>query len=503
MKRIIILLAAILTGVIYAQSYNGPESVEWDASNNRWLISNTVSHAILARDLNGNLTTFVASTTNGPHGIEILGDTLYACCGSRIKGYDLATGTEVVNINLGGSFLNGMTTDGDSVLYVTDFSAKDIIRVNPRNGQFYTMSSNTITTPNGILYDGANNRCIFVNWGSSAPIKQILLTPPYTVSTITSTTLGNCDGITKAQDGYYYVTAWSNNRLNRFRPDFTGGHTVINVALASPADIDFKPGSTDTVGVPNSGNNTCTFIPLNQPIAEFTSSTNSICVDDTVTYTDGSIRAASISWSFTGGNPSSGSSSPMDVVYGSGGNYTTTLTATNAFGTNTNSSSVDVYPTTDASISASGNDLSTSTTYDTYQWYMNGSAIGGATSQNYTVSTGGEYYCVVTENGCVDTSNMLISTLSLEDFENSIINLFPNPATTQLTVQFGSQDLGTINYKITDLSGRDVIRSAGGVSIPGSNQITVQLENLSNGTYIISLWSGGMSWQREFIVNRQ
>ena len=180
MRATILLLVFIFSAAVYSQSYNGPESVEWDAANNRWLISNTNSHAILARSQSGTLTTFVASTTNGPHGIEILGNVLYACCGGSIKGYDLTTGSNVFTINLGASFLNGLTTDGDSVLYATDFSNKDIFRINPTTNKYYTLSSNTTSTPNGIIYDGANNRCIFIAWGTSAPIKAIALNPPYT-----------------------------------------------------------------------------------------------------------------------------------------------------------------------------------------------------------------------------------------------------------------------------------------------------------------------------------
>ena len=65
--------------------------------------------------------------------------------------------------------------------------------------------SNTVSTPNGIVYDGENNRLIFVNWGSNAAIKAVDLSDN-SVSTLTTTTLGNCDGIDNDSYGNYYVS---------------------------------------------------------------------------------------------------------------------------------------------------------------------------------------------------------------------------------------------------------------------------------------------------------
>ena len=82
----------LLTGFkIFAQSYSGPESVEYDYANSRWLISNTQSNQVLARDSNGVLTIFTTLTGTGPYGIEIAGDTLFCCNGASIKGFLFST----------------------------------------------------------------------------------------------------------------------------------------------------------------------------------------------------------------------------------------------------------------------------------------------------------------------------------------------------------------------------------------------------------------------------
>lgn len=242
-----------------AQSYSSPESIEFDYANNRWLISNNGNGQILARNsATGALSIFASGIPSGPHGLEIVADTVYVCDGSTLKAYELQTASQVFNINVGASFLNGITHDNSGNLYITDFSTKRIYRFNTADRTFSVFVANTgSASPNGIIYDAANNRCVFVNWGSAAAIKAVDLTTG-AVSTLASTNLGNCDGIAKDNQGNYYISSWSSSsRITRFNNDFTTSSTVVSTGLSSPADI-FYNVLTDTLGVPNSGsgNNT-------------------------------------------------------------------------------------------------------------------------------------------------------------------------------------------------------------------------------------------------------
>ena len=127
---------------------------------------------------------------------------------------NLTSGSTVFTLNLNGSFLNGLTSDGVGFLYATDFSAKKIFKVDVNAVTFSTIASGLVKTPNGILYDGVNNRCVYVTWGTNAPINAINLTTN-AITTILATTLSNCDGITRDSCGNYYVSSWGNNKLNK------------------------------------------------------------------------------------------------------------------------------------------------------------------------------------------------------------------------------------------------------------------------------------------------
>ena len=258
MKKIYLLLFFLCPLITFGQTYNGPESIAFDAGNNRYLISNTGSGTILARSASGTLSVFKSGISPTPYGIEILGNTLYACCSGFIKGYSLSDGSQVFNVNTGATFLNGITSDGFSNLFATDFSGKKIYRINTLSSVSNVMASGLVQSPNGIVYDQANNRLVFVNWGSNAPIKALSLTDS-TVTTIATTTLGNCDGLAWNGLDTWYIAAWTGQKIVKYDRDFLNAPVTIATGMSSPADIYYNQLS-DTLAIPNSGNNTVVFL---------------------------------------------------------------------------------------------------------------------------------------------------------------------------------------------------------------------------------------------------
>ncbi len=264
MKRVLSIIT-FLASVIAAdaQSYNGPESVEYDAVNDRWLVANSGNGEIIARSNGGTLSVFASGMSTGPYGMEIVGNTIYACDGGIIKGYDLTSGSLVATINLSATFLNGITHVGTD-LFVTDFTAKKIYRVNTTNNAFNVFITGLTKSPNGIIYDDISDRLVLANWGTNAPIIGINLSDS-TYSTLKTTTLGNCDGITMNCSGEFYVSSWSPQRISRFDNDFVAAPTNMNVSgISNPADI-FYNQIEDTLAIPNSatGINTVTFVQYN------------------------------------------------------------------------------------------------------------------------------------------------------------------------------------------------------------------------------------------------
>ena len=396
----------------YSQTLSSPESVEWDQANNRWLIANTGNGTIVTRSLTGTLGAFASGIPSGPYGIEILGDVVYACEGAFIRGYNLSTGANVFTLNLGAGFLNGLTTDGVFFLYATDFSGKKIFKINTIDTTFSIIASGLLKTPNGIIYDEQNNRCVYVTWGANAPIMGIDLST-FTVSTLLATTLSNCDGITRDSCGNYYVTAWGNNKLNKFRNSLTGTHTIIPGTLSNPADIDCKFGENeDIVGISNTSNSTLLFTNLAKP---------------------------------------------------------------------------------QAVISLSGNILSTSAIFETYQWYVNNILIVGAISQNLVLDAVGEYNCLVTQGGCNAVSNTVGFNLSNQSFNDISLLAFPNPSKSKITIPYFGEN--NISFSVLNMLGQEVLNG----TLSDKNDSDISIVDLKSGSYFLNLYYNNQTKTIKFI----
>lgn len=244
-----------------SQNLQTIESIEYDPIQGRFLVSN--SNNVVHVDGNGNGVSTLPSPVAAAYGMEIFNNQLFAIHSNKVKVFDLNTNMLLQTVTItGAGFLNGMASDGVSKVWITDFSAKKIHQIDftdLANPVTTVLSNNTTTTPNGIVYDGANNRLVFVAWGTNAPIKALNLTDN-TITTLASTTLGNCDGIDKDGLGNYFVASWSPNRITKYSPDFSVSE-IITVAggLSSAADVCYA-NEIDTLAIPNTGNATVVYV---------------------------------------------------------------------------------------------------------------------------------------------------------------------------------------------------------------------------------------------------
>lgn len=239
--------------IMNAQTLSGPESIEFDPNDGKYFVGNNTNGTIVKLSPNGTLQSYATGIATGPHGLELVGDTLYVCDGANLKMLNRTTGTTIALVSMGGTFLNGITHKENN-LYITDFSAKKIHRFDLTTRQ-HNIFASTINakTPNGIIYDYIDDRLVYCCWGTNAPVHAISFADS-TVTQIGTTTLGNCDGITMNCRGEFYIASWSPNRVTKFLHSITSPTTFIGTGLNSPADIYYNT-LYDSLYVPNSGNN--------------------------------------------------------------------------------------------------------------------------------------------------------------------------------------------------------------------------------------------------------
>ena len=263
------LLILILSVLIFSANielkaqYSGPESVIYDSLYKRYLVSNTSGQRIVQRDLSGNVTDFVI-VGSSCHGLGILDSVVYVANGSRVRGYKLSDASLVMNLQLtGATFLNGMTIGDNGIIYVSDFTNRRIYKVDPESQTFWIYIANTTNTPNGLHFDAPRNRILVCCWGTNAPVRSINLADS-SITTLVNTGYNNCDGITIDRADNVYISAWSIQSVIKYDINFSNAPSILISGLSNPADINVN-FNADTLAIPNSGNNTVTFVFLDNP----------------------------------------------------------------------------------------------------------------------------------------------------------------------------------------------------------------------------------------------
>ncbi len=249
-----------------AQALSSPESVRYDVTNSRFLISNRGGGgSIQARDSAGNLTLFTADPTS-PAGIEIVGNLLYVADQTVIRSYSLSTGLPVTTLSIpGAAFLNGITSDGANRLWVSDFTRLKIHELDLSNPNLLTQREflNDLSfMPNGLRFDAPNQRLLVASWGSGRIFNAAL--DGSSVPLLIDVGSNNIDGVTLDCDGALYLSSWLPGAIKRYPPPITSASMGVNFVnpLSNPADISYAL-ELGVVASPNAGNNTVTLHETN------------------------------------------------------------------------------------------------------------------------------------------------------------------------------------------------------------------------------------------------
>jgi len=247
-----------------AQSFSNPESVEYDPVNNWYIVSNT-NTSNLQSVIPGNLPTLYIPGVTSPYGLVVVDSTVYVNTNGKVQGYDLLSGVQTFTSNVNGTFLNGICADTSGHIYTTDFTAKKIYKVNIADGTSWVYVTNTTKTPNGILFDAANNRLVYCTWGSGVQIKGVSLVDS-SQTILKTTSLSNDDGIVMDNQGRFYISVWGTQSIYMLDSAFVDPPLQVITGLSSPADIYYNLNN-DTLGVPNAANNTVKFYNMNYILA--------------------------------------------------------------------------------------------------------------------------------------------------------------------------------------------------------------------------------------------
>jgi PKD repeat protein len=254
------------------------------------------------------------------------------------------------------------------------------------------------------------------------------------------------------------------------------------------ASITVNPASTTTYTVTGTAANGCTntaTITVNvgsTPTVAAAAQNAAICSGASTTLT--ATGAVTYSWM-------PGSMTGSSITVSPTATTTYTVTGTNASGcTNTSTVTVTVNPSPAApSITQSGNTLTSTVTGASYQWYLNGSPVSGATSQSYTAAQNGNYTVeVIDANGCGTTSASLTVTVTgvAELIALDAFIVYPNPNEGTFEVSFNVSVTGNYTLELRNVLGQLVYIEKLD-HFTGEYKRKIDISTYGKGIYTVSL----------------
>lgn len=199
---------------------------------------------------------------------------------------------------------------------------------------------------------------------------------------------------------------------------------ITSVSCPNPSQFyAYFGGTADGFSV----DNTAPVCPTEPPVADFIASATTICVGQSVTFTDTSTNLPSAwTWTFTGGTPNSSTVQNPVITYNSPGTFAVTLLAANYNGNDTETKTayitVNAIPTVVSTTPASRCDSGTVTLQAVassgadLNWYA--AATGGtalATGTSFTTSSLTEtttYYVEAQFGSCTSSRTAVIATVN-------------------------------------------------------------------------------------------
>jgi PKD repeat protein len=240
------------------------------------------------------------------------------------------------------------------------------------------------------------------------------------------------------------------------------------------------------------------------PTSSFNTSSTTICEGQNINFTNTSVDATSVSWSFPGGSPGSSTQNNPSVIFNNPGTYTVVLTATNTNGTSTSSATITVNTSPNAQVSNVGTICQGSiatiaaTGGSSFQWSTGASGnsitVSPSASTTYTVTVTGV-------NGCTSTAMTTVNVVncsSLNDLSNSdALMLYPNPVTNYFTLQLPFAYDNDLTVEILTPFGQSIQTNTW-----FANQTTmiVNTDNFASGLYLVRISDGKQSVLKRIVV---
>ncbi len=409
--------------------------------------------------------------------------------------------------------------------------------VSPQYVDYYTEGGNTgyvwTVSAGGTIYSGQGTSHLQVIWnmtglqslsvnytnssGCTLPAPtttNIFVNPvPAAAGTVTGTAT-----VCAGQQGVAYSTTSVMNATS-YSWYLPAGATIASGAGTTSITVNFGAG-TVSGNITVAGANQCGDGPLSPPFpvtvnplpaaAGTITGDASVCQGETgVVYSVATIASATgYAWTLPAGATITAGNNTKQITVSfsaSASSGVITVHGTNTCGSGANSPdfSVTVNPKpATPTITESGGTL-TSSAASGNQWYFNGTAIPGATGQTYEATQSGDYYTIVTLNGCSsDPSNTInVTMIGINQLSGTTFNIYPVPNDGKFSVTCGGITVESLTLEVYNYLGVRIYDTR--VSpLQGNVEQIIDLRPVPNGVYTVVLRTDDNRIVRRILVNK-
>ena len=242
------------------------------------------------------------------------------------------------------------------------------------------------------------------------------------------------------------------------------------------------------------------------PVASFDSQSIIVCVGEEIQLMDNSSNAESKQWTIPGADPSSSTEDNPIVKYDNEGIYSITLMVSNQYG-DSSKDFIDIVTVIDlpsATFSGAQADnmvtfTSTGSNTSTYSWDFGDGKTSTEKNPIHTFGTNGMFEVTLTvSNECGDyfvTETFTINSNSVTEAELANVNIFPNPAQTNLNIQLTNSESDMIKMDVLDINGKLIMSNTF-----SSSRHTLDVSSIVAGTYLIRLRSDEASYYKKIVI---